>query len=91
MQKIASPQELTVELRKILDMAGEANPSRAVLAETLRSLAVRVGAEPELDAQKLRQMLNQARGMGGMEVVEAELRRLLEKAESPARRQPRTR
>jgi len=72
-------------------MAGEANPSRAVLAETLRSLAVRVGAEPELDAQKLRQMLNQARGMGGMEVVEAELRRLLEKAESPARRQPRTR
>lgn len=46
MDKIASPQELTVELRKLLNMAEGANPSRLELAEALRSLAERVEKEP---------------------------------------------
>jgi hypothetical protein len=46
MNKIASPQELTVELRKLLNMAEGANPSRMELAEALRSLAERVEKEP---------------------------------------------
>jgi len=44
MQKIASPQELHGELKKLLDLAGTQQPSRQELANELRGLAVRLAA-----------------------------------------------
>lgn len=47
MQKIASPQDLTMELRQLLAYAGEERPSRIRLAADLRSLADRVAADDD--------------------------------------------
>jgi len=44
MDKIASPQELTSELRQLLAYAESENPSREKLATDLNGLATRVGS-----------------------------------------------
>ena len=44
MRKIASPDELASELHGLLAYANTPNPSRAKIAETLTSLATRVGS-----------------------------------------------
>lgn len=44
MRKIASPQELQGELKKLLDLAGTQQPSRQALANGLRGLADRLAA-----------------------------------------------
>lgn len=45
MDKIASPAELTAELRRLLAYAGEPEPSRAKVAESLHELADRLAAK----------------------------------------------
>jgi protoheme ferro-lyase len=45
MKKIASPQELTSELQRLLDYAKSRNPSREKLASELKTLADRVAAK----------------------------------------------
>ena len=44
MDKIASPQELQAELRRLLAYSEGEQPSRQVLSSRLRELAVRLGA-----------------------------------------------
>jgi len=53
MDKIASPQELTQELRRLLAYAESANPSRQKLAAGLNGLAGRVAGEPFTTDEKL--------------------------------------
>lgn len=48
MHKVANSQELQVELQRILRLASQSNPSRAHLAEELRSLADRVAGMDKL-------------------------------------------
>jgi hypothetical protein len=45
MDKIASPRELTAELRRLLAYAGEETPSRERIASVLYDLAERVAAK----------------------------------------------
>jgi len=46
MEKIATAEELQTELRTLLAMAGEPEPSREKVASSLRSLAARVATTP---------------------------------------------
>lgn len=48
MDRIASPQGLQTELRRLLDYSQSPRPSREKLAEDLRALAERVAASPAL-------------------------------------------
>jgi hypothetical protein len=53
MDKIASPEDLWIELRRILAYAGTKNPSRAKIASDLLGLADRVAArKPHLQYEK---------------------------------------
>lgn len=45
MRKIASPRDLTVELQRLMDYAGESMPSRTRLASSLYELADRVAVK----------------------------------------------
>jgi hypothetical protein len=58
--KIATPQELTTELQKILEQAQGTNPSRERIAEDLQSLAARIqhnAAMPSMSVQIFLKML----------------------------------
>jgi len=48
MNKIASPQDLQVELRRIMARCQEPGISRAAIAGELRELSLRVGAAPQV-------------------------------------------
>lgn len=49
MRKIASPQALQTELRRILAEVDQPRPSRAAIADQLRTLASRVAADDEAE------------------------------------------
>ncbi len=57
MDKIASPQELQHELREILAYSGTREPSRAILAESLRDLAAKVDTAAPKWVEKLKAKL----------------------------------
>jgi len=79
MNKIASPQELQTELRRLLASSQEENPSREKLAEGLRSLADKLGSARQADASG-RDILNIV--LGGQAEVDALYRRLQEDEQS---------
>jgi hypothetical protein len=62
MDKIASPAELTAELRRLLAYAGGREPSRAKVAESLHELADRLAAKApaKLKGKKLDNAISKA-------------------------------
>ena len=68
MNKIASPQELQTELRRLLASSQEENPSREKLAEELRALATKLGSDRQANISGL-DILNVVLG-GESKVIE---------------------
>jgi uncharacterized protein YukE len=56
--KIASPQQLQVELQRIRDYVTESQPSRAKLARELTELAERVAGGSSMDPQSAEKEMN---------------------------------